>query len=390
MDKKSIRTTLSPDVVIERVGGNLKIKGWENPEVAIYAAPEQLILQEQDDLITLSCQGDCAIRMPYGTTVRLGHVAGSASIKLLEDELIIGEIDGSLSLRNIQGDCAIQQVQGDLDLHDVEGSIQAKVGGDAQLHWRGQPGKETKVSAGGNLDCHIPASTNLNLKLSSGAEDIKINMSGRAQSFKQRETQLTLGRGDALMQLSAGGALFLESQEAVREQSEEQDAGFEQGFAGSSVDFSQQITQQVEAQIEAQMEVMNRQLEQQMQVISERIDQAGLSPERTERIIQQARQKNEQAASHAQEKMRRAQEKLERKLEAMQRQQKYRTQAAERQTRTGGKGGWSFNWTAPPTPSRSEPVSDEERLAILRMLEQKKITLEQADMLLSALEEKQS
>jgi hypothetical protein len=38
----------------------------------------------------------------------------------------------------------------------------------------------------------------------------------------------------------------------------------------------------------------------------------------------------------------------------------------------------------PPEPPR-EPVSDEERLAILRMLEQKKITVEQAEQLLAAL-----
>ncbi len=37
-----------------------------------------------------------------------------------------------------------------------------------------------------------------------------------------------------------------------------------------------------------------------------------------------------------------------------------------------------------------EPVSEEERLIILRMLEQKKITMEQAEELLSALEGKES
>jgi hypothetical protein len=36
----------------------------------------------------------------------------------------------------------------------------------------------------------------------------------------------------------------------------------------------------------------------------------------------------------------------------------------------------------------SEPVSEEERLIILRMLEQKKITMDQAEELLSALESK--
>ena len=389
MDRKSIRTTLTPDVIIEQVGGNLKIKGWESPEVAVDATPEHLNLQEQNDQIILGCQGDCAVRLPYGAAVRVEFVGGDANIKLLEDELIVGKIGGSLSLSNIQANCAIQEVRGDLDLRDVEGSVQANASGNAHLRWRRYPDRETKVTVGGNINCRIPEDSDLKLELSSAADDIKVKMSGSAQSYQQSEIQLTMGRGDTLMQLSAGGLLYLESQEADWERKEEQEVGFEQGFEGASVDFSQRITQQVEEQMEAQMEAMTRQLEQQMQTISERIDQAGLTAEQAEKIRQQARQKNEQAASRAQEKMRRAQEKLERKLEAMQRRQNYKAQAAERHAKTDAKGGWSFNWKVPPAPPRNEPVTDEERLAILRMLEQKKITREQAEMLLSALEEKQ-
>ena len=45
----------------------------------------------------------------------------------------------------------------------------------------------------------------------------------------------------------------------------------------------------------------------------------------------------------------------------------------------------------PPTPPAppAPPVSEEERMMILRMLEQKKISLEEADRLLAALENKQ-
>jgi len=50
---------------------------------------------------------------------------------------------------------------------------------------------------------------------------------------------------------------------------------------------------------------------------------------------------------------------------------------------------FSFNWTpghpVPPVPP-VEPVSDEERMTILRMLQEKKITAEEAEKLLSALE----
>ena len=48
-------------------------------------------------------------------------------------------------------------------------------------------------------------------------------------------------------------------------------------------------------------------------------------------------------------------------------------------------GGWRPDRPpAPPEPPR-DPVSNEERMTILRMLAQKKITAEQADQLLAAL-----
>jgi hypothetical protein len=49
-----------------------------------------------------------------------------------------------------------------------------------------------------------------------------------------------------------------------------------------------------------------------------------------------------------------------------------------------------FNWDLlPGSPAEAgQPVSDEERLAILRMLREKKITLEEAEKLLGALEGK--
>jgi hypothetical protein len=102
-----------------------------------------------------------------------------------------------------------------------------------------------------------------------------------------------------------------------------------------------------------------------------------------------------------QEKMRRAQEKLDRKIAEAQHRAEQRAREAERRARVherhaGDKEhrehrGWHFDWPSPPaTPAASaqpsDPISDDERMVILRMLEQKKITPEQAEQLLSALE----
>lgn len=98
-----------------------------------------------------------------------------------------------------------------------------------------------------------------------------------------------------------------------------------------------------------------------------------MTPEQTERIMHQAHEASERGIARAREKMRLDQEKLERRLEIAQRRAKVQGVAPGRETR----------FSQPQTP---EPISGEERLAILHMLEQKKISVEEAEKLFAALE----
>ena len=68
-----------------------------------------------------------------------------------------------------------------------------------------------------------------------------------------------------------------------------------------------------------------------------------------------------------------------------QRKAELRAKAAERRKHSHGKHHWNFSWSSSADSTPKETVSDDERLMILRMLEEKKISLEEAENLLSAL-----
>jgi hypothetical protein len=231
------------------------------------------------------------------------------------------------------------------------------------------------------------------MEISSESQVIRIKSPQEVRNLRQENGEFTLGDGEASLRLSAGGVVQVDAKETLDEAEEGQEFG--EGAFGGSMKYNEQIGRQIESQISAQMEAITRQLNEQMSGLSALIDQAGLTPEQSERIMQQARESSERATAKAQEKMRRAQEKLERKLEAARRREEMHAQAAERRAQSRGRKSWSFEWPSAPTPPRPpappEPaqVSDEERLMILRMLEQKKITLEEAEQLLAALEGKE-
>jgi polyhydroxyalkanoate synthesis regulator phasin len=429
MSRQIINTSLAPEIQIGEVLGDLQIKGWETPQVAIQADPQELQIEEQDDTVRLSCRGDCEIRLPYGATVQLDTAKGDVEIKLLEEPLKIGTVHGSLALRKIagaqvelvegdfsvrkstgdlklaqvmgdaelrevEGDCNLTQGLGDLEVQDVEGNLNLVANGDARLRLNVMMGSIYQIQVQGDVVCSLPQDADLKASLSSARESIKVRLPNNSNHYRQGQVEFVLGGGEIALIIQAGGDITLLGEE---------DTGWG-GGAPQPPDFGQQIARQVEAQIGSQMEEITRRMNEHVSRLSDTLGKVGMSPDETQRIIDQAMQVSERETARAQEKMRRAQEKLERKLEATQRRAEQKARSAERSSwtrprHTWGHGRHTLNIdlstpSAPSTPASpdtaaQEPVSEEERLMILRMLEQKKISMEEADRLLSALEGKE-
>ena len=432
MTTRTLNTSPAPDVRITQIDGNLTIKGWANTQVMIETSPDDLRLDEQSDQISLSCSGNCEIRLPAGAALQVETVHGNASIKLLEEPLSIGTVHGALMLRNVagaaigtvhgqlsarriegdlqarqvnghadirqvEGSCHLDQVDGHLDLQDVTGSLLAQVSGNARLRLGQMTGSDYRVEADGSIQCTIPDDACLKLDLTSEAERIQVQLPAEKRSLRQETWQSQTGEGEpqAALILRAEGSIQLMAQRPDWNQ-----PGGEAGQPQFDADFSEQISRQVEAQISLQMAEMTARLTQQMDELRGTLERSGISPDETERIVAQAMRTRDAETARAEEKVRRAQEKLERKLEVAQRKAEAKAQAAER--RQHGRHSWGFSWPTPPAPptppSPPRPpappappagASEEERLMILRMLEQKKISLEDADRLLSALEGKE-
>jgi hypothetical protein len=447
MEKQFITTSESPKVVLE-IKANLRLKGWDELQVLVKTESENnLSIEQLDDAIHVVCASDCKVYVPRQASVTLQVATGDATIKGLEGDLAILEakgnltvhgagpttiqkVSGDLSVKNIAGDLRItsvygnatardvqgdfvvsEVVRGNLTLNDVSGNASAKVNGNATLSLDPAPDEHYDFTAKGNLLCNLPADASAAVHIVHGG-----HVSGHIPGVDLDETgdepiDFTLGDGDAELKLAADGNVLISSQapgwEAMGNFGDEFSQKFEglgknfedlgKNFEGFGEKFSEQFTQQ----IEAQMEMIEAQIETQLEGLDARLGAIGLPPEQQARVAERARQASDRANERVQEKMRRAQEKLDRKIAEAQRRAEERAREAERRTRVHERHvsnkehrehrGWHFDWPSPPaTPaapvSPSDPVSDDERMVILRMLEQKKISPEQAEQLLSALE----
>ena len=413
MGTRTLATSPTPLVIVEAVYGDLQIKGWDRSEVQVQSSEaEGAGLVEQGDALLVRSRGDCLLYLPVGAGVTITSVYGGAGIQGIEGALNIARILGSLQLldvgetridsvygelrleqvaggiavsqvlgnvivRDVRGSSTIERIAGNLDLRDTQGDIRTSVGGNARLYPGSLSGELYQVNSGGELLFRAPAEADAQVSLSCGAGRMRVELPTGTNIYHERVHQLTLGNGSVKIELSAGGAIIFEAKEA--EMPIDGTSGASESFTPLIEDIGQQVT----AQIQDQMKI----LDARMAHLSAVIAGAGLPAAESERIMRQTQMANERA----QEKMRRARARLDRKLAAAQRKVEQKERAARRKQESQARTSYSYERPTPPippAPAGYSPITDEERLIVLRMLQEKKITLAEAEQLLAALEEK--
>lgn len=363
---KTISAGRTPKIRLEFIGGDLSLVGWEGEDILLKGDDDEIQFNQDGETVTVSCEDDLSLRVPKASSITVKKIDGDASIRGVMGGIEVQEIEGDLSIRDVDssalgtlhsdfslrgakgslsvksalGDVSIREVDGnvslesvadDLALRDVRGNINANVAGDVVLYLNPQPGNAYSVNAGDDILLVMPPKANATLTLS--GDEIAIEWKGVKNDEDVTSRVITLGDGSATVNLVAGGDIRVSNQPDAGETAE--DFG---NFAGIGMDWS------------------------------------GFG----ERISRQVEQATRRAAKQAEEAARRADE-VARRMD-----QKMSRRGPKVDVRMG-RWNWDLSPKGVPMPPKP-PVSDEERMAILKMLQEKKITAEDAENLLAALE----
>jgi hypothetical protein len=356
---KTISAGHTPKIYIETIGGDLSLVGWESDEILLKAEDDELRVSQNGEEVKISCDDDLSIRLPRDASIYIQNIGGDASIRSISGGIELKEIAGDLSIRdvnsvaidtiqadfslrgarghlsvkNAQSDVSIREVEGnvslesvvdDLALRDVRGNVSANVGEDVVLYLHPRPGNVYAITAGEDILLVMPPKSNATLTLN--GDEIDVAWKGIENDANATSRVITLGDGSATITLKAGGDIRVSNQSDAGESAE--DFG---NFAGIGIDWS------------------------------------GFG----ERISRQVEQATRRAAKQAEEAARRV-ERAGRRMNA--------------KVNVGvGRWNWDLSPKGVPVPPKPQ-ASEEERLAILKMLQEKKITADEADKLLAALE----
>lgn len=458
MAKKTLKTTETPQVIVEKVGSDLQVKGWDRAEVLVKSSSDnEIVLEEREDNVVVSCPSDCVLYIPQKSNLEVKYVGSDARFRSIEGNIIIGKIGTDLSVRDIgsaqietvgsdfsarrvrdelsvkmigssalvqdagnthlervgnqliakrvRGDLIVTQVGssviardidgqvnfenigGTLHLRDVNGGIHAILGGAATIDFSPVSWQAYVIQAAGNIRCQVPNDANAEFDINCGSHSIRIKTADSMETIKEGSHILTMGDGGAPVKLSAGGSVNIISQRTGLDE----DESFELDFGGEFGSLADEIAEQTTHHIEAQMELLEEQLNTQLAGLSASLSSSGMSEERMRELEERLELAKERAAARAANASQRAQEKMERKIAAAQRkaERKVRTAAARearKQRQRSNYSGSSVVIKPPVRSERKEPISEEERMMILQMLQDQKISVDQAETLLSALE----
>jgi hypothetical protein len=415
MQQQTLATAGNPAVLVPRVPGDLRVAGWERAEIMAKTDGSQLNLESGPDQITISCDEDLILYLPRAASLKVEQVRGDASLQAFTGSLVLGsiagdvtmhdvgavtlgEVSGDTNLRNIgaltaeklggdftlrvgRGVCTIDSIAGDASLRDVDGmvdiqnvgsdvyvrnvmgAVSVSAGADVALYLTPLPGQTYAISAGDDLILRLPPDAKAELHLSGGSpESIHVDFAGVTIPEDLAELDLKIGEQDenvAKMVLTAGDDLLVTSQADAWESAADFGVGMKDAgewglppLPPLPPDFSERINRRVQAAMER---------------AQSKLEAAGRRAEATGR-------------------------RTEIKIEAAMRRAEAKARAAEVRARRGqvnmNIGRWNWDLSPKGPAAADEAVSDQERLTILRMLQEKKISMEEAEKLLSALEGK--
>ena len=415
-NNKSIATDVAPKVVIDQIGGDLRLGGWDQNQVTLMEDNEITLQLDGDIIYVRGLHDDCTLQVPMIASVTIREVHGDANLNTILGALQIQAIHGDARLHNV-GNVVIQQVGGDLtvrqvaedlqvetvggdirlaevlgncrvnaggDLHidHVHGNLQANGGGDAALRLLLPPATATNINAGGDITCHLPAAANVQINATCGGE-IRTKRLTTPMRRTEQVANLTLGTGEAALQLHGGGDIRLlgpkeGTSEAERAGRDVTGENFGAEFEFQANDFAQQVV----SQVERQMTHLARHLDQRFAQFGNDEELASRVQEKVQGAMRRAEEKMAEVMRRTEERMRAAEDRAAQQNEARRQQPQWRP----------GQPPPPPHATRPMPPQAPmapqapvAPVNDEERRTILRMVSEGKITVEQADQLLTAL-----
>jgi DUF4097 and DUF4098 domain-containing protein YvlB len=183
----------APHINVIQCGGNVVARGSIDSLVVVDG--HELDIQQQENGLAIRCEGDLSLRLPEKASLSLEQVEGNLTLKGIEGDIAIGQVNGNGALKNAHT-LTIQQVAGDLALKNINGDLTIKhIGHDLAVR------NANNVNIGvieGDFSARL---INGSLTLAAGQGDVNLRTINGALTIQQIARDLNLRNQGGLVQV---------------------------------------------------------------------------------------------------------------------------------------------------------------------------------------------
>lgn len=238
--------TLARDSGVEiKTHGDLRLVSWESPDVGVRADTSMVRTYFEEKELHITCLDDCEIAIPAKTRVRVEKVSGDARVENLECSLDVEKVVGSLFIDKISqlrvakvggdgfftnmsagfrigklggdligvgisGGMNVDKIGGDVFVKNLMGATRINAGGDIKVQISQEPGTGPyEFRAGGDVHLFIPKDRGINLRISSQGKAIWFKMADIEERLDVNGISRVFGNGETKIILEAGGEVFI-------------------------------------------------------------------------------------------------------------------------------------------------------------------------------------
>ena len=434
MDTHFIKTE-GRDVIILKVSGNLYLNGYEGEDVQVQVPPRDFkVIMDEENILRITCYSSATIAIPKKFKTRVEKVGGNAVIQDIECEefyiqrvggnlnvqnvanLDLSRVGGSCQIKNVSGNVKVERVSGDLYLFDVRGSISANsarsdaivmmarksvtasASGDIVVQYIDPVMNPINLRSKGDITLILPKNINADLDATFSGWDVVLTMDGKTSNYGGGHYKAVLGEGGADIKLHASGDIVIsdEAPGIVQKVKDEHGEDLFIDYDSFRVDYD--VSDAYERRIKRAM----AKLESKLHKAERRADNASQKNKAKKNNI--SVRIGERALNRAQRAEKLASLKLQKKahLEAIEALKEAQIQLKDLDLPIGLPIDFIKNIKIPKIPvidlrdfesppvSKTPPApkaSPEERMMILEMVKDLTITIEEAEILLGALNE---
>lgn len=357
-----------------KASADLSIEGVsERFLTAIVQQGECLKILERHDGLDIKATDDCRLMIPESAIITVEKVGGDLFIKGISERVIVGKVGGDLamqelggaSIETVGGDTGFKQISGTLEIartggdldgegaagltsravggdaaiKEISGEVNLKAGGDIEFSSSSIDLSKMEIQAGGDITFIVTPQTNAQLDIYSGGDSINVDACGQQGDWEMEQVSLPLGNGGSVITLRGGGDIRVTDHEQVS-------SNYQDIFDRTSDEW-EKFAVDLKRTIKEGLDAASGSIEQAMQTVGKIGDKAGIR-------IEYSSDRNKE---------------------------RDRTREQKRKM-----VGFSYDEPEAEKVKNSGKASDEERMIVLRMLQEKKISIEEAEKLLNALD----